>query len=291
MQKNGTGSPQVNRAYKDSLFRMIFREKENLLSLYNAISGTNYDNPDELSVVTLENALYMNMKNDLAFILDCSINLYEHQATRNPNMPLRDLFYISKEYQTLVSMKTLYAGQLVKIPNPNFLVFYNGTEALDERVTLKLSDAFETATEHPNLELIVTILNINEGYNRELLDACRVLREYMVYVNRVRLYAETMALGKAIERAVDECIKEGILEAFLRKNRAEAIEVSIFEYDEVREQKLIRESEFAAGKAEGKIEGLLLAKRIYQLEKEGYMMSEISRLTGVSEAEVKTFLE
>ena len=118
----------VNRNYKDTVFRMLFSDRRNLLSLYNAISGAHYDDPEKLEIVTLENAIYMGMKNDLAFIIDTELFLYEHQSTYNPNMPLRDLFYISSEYQKLVDKKSLYSSVLQKIPAPQFIVFYNGTD-------------------------------------------------------------------------------------------------------------------------------------------------------------------
>ena len=123
----------VNRNYKDTIFRMLFSDRKNLLSLYNAINGTSYENPEELEIVTLENAIYMGMKNDLAFIIGTNLFLYEHQSTYTPNMPLRDLFYISAEYQKLVNKKSLYSSTLQKIPAPNFIVFYNGIEKTDER--------------------------------------------------------------------------------------------------------------------------------------------------------------
>ncbi len=92
----------ANRKYKNTVFRMLFSDKVNLLSLYNAINDSNYTDPNQLEIVTLENAVYMGMKNDLSFLIDTSLFLYEHQSTYNPNMPLRDLFYISSEYQKLV---------------------------------------------------------------------------------------------------------------------------------------------------------------------------------------------
>ena len=91
----------VQRNYKDTLFRMLFSDKKALLSLYNAMSEKDYKDPDELKIVTLENAIYMNMKNDLAFLIDSSLYLYEHQSTDSPNMPLRNLFYISRELEKL----------------------------------------------------------------------------------------------------------------------------------------------------------------------------------------------
>ena len=109
----------ANRMYKDTVFRMFFSDKERLLELYNAVSGKHYENADELQIVTLENAVYMGMKNDLAFLLNTNIYLYEHQSTVNPNMPLRDLFYISAEYSELVEMNSLYSSTLIKLPTPN----------------------------------------------------------------------------------------------------------------------------------------------------------------------------
>ena len=120
--------PKARREYKDTVFRMLFSDEKNLLSLYNAVTGRSYEDAKELEIVTLDNAVYMGMKNDLAFLLDLHISLYEHQSTKNPNMPLRDLFYISLEYQKYVSDKSLYSSALLKIPAPVFIVFYNGAE-------------------------------------------------------------------------------------------------------------------------------------------------------------------
>ena len=109
------GAVSANRNYKDTVFRMLFSDKKNLLSLYNAVNSRDYTNPDDLEIVTLENAIYMGMKNDLAFIIDTNLYLYEHQSTYNPNMPLRDLFYISSEYQKMLDQKSLYSSSLQKI--------------------------------------------------------------------------------------------------------------------------------------------------------------------------------
>ena len=223
---------KVQRNYKDSLFRMLFKDKENLLSLYNALNKTDYTDVNRLEITTLENAVYMNYKNDVSFVFDFELMLYEHQSTVNPNMPLRDLFYVADTLQKGTYNKDLYGSKLIKIPAPRFVVFYNGATYQPERQTLKLSDAYEKEQETPELELMVTVYNINSGYNKEIMDACRTLREYAVYVERVRTYAKQMPLAAAVEKAVEECIAEGILSEFLRRNRAEAIKVSIYEYDE-----------------------------------------------------------
>lgn len=247
--------PKPRRDYKDTLFRLLFRDRNRLLSLYNAVNGTSYNSPEDLTVVTLENAVYMNMKNDVAFLVDFHLNLYEHQSTWNPNMPLRNLFHVAKEYQTLTRDESLYAPQLVKIPTPNFVVFYNGDREIGDSCVLKISDSFEHPTEDPGLELKVKILKIAPGKNSELLDTCQTLKEYMLFVERVRLHAKTMTVGATVHRAVTECIREGILSDFLSQNRAEVIAVSIFEYDEERELALMRKAIASEARKEGNNEG------------------------------------
>ena len=243
--------PTVNRNYKDTVFRMLFSDRKNLLSLYNAISGAHYDNPEMLEIVTLENAIYMGMKNDLAFIIDTDLFLYEHQSTYNPNMPLRDLFYISSEYQKLVDKKSLYSSILQKIPAPQFIVFYNGTEKRKDSWVNHLSEAFENLPGNPKLELEVLTININEGHNEELMEHCQTLKEYARYVNCVRKYARELELNEAVKLAVDECIRNNILSEFLRANKSEVISMSIFEYDKEEEERKLRKAEYEAGVADG----------------------------------------
>ncbi len=245
---NNTVSLTANRKYKDTVFRMLFSDKERLLELYNAVSGRHYVNPDKLQIVTLENAVYMGMKNDLAFLLDTGIYLYEHQSTINPNMPLRDLFYISFEYNGLVDMKSLYTSTVQKLPAPNFVVFYNGEEAMADRCEYRLSDAFEPKVDNPALELIVMVLNVNYGRNPALMEQCRTLADYAQYVALVRKYkSELGSLEAAIRRAIDECIANDVLADFLRKNRAEVEMTSIFEYNQEEEERKLRAAERQAG--------------------------------------------
>ena len=241
----------VQRNYKDTVFRMLFREKENLLSLYNALNGTTYTDVDSLEITTLENAVYMNYKNDISFVFDFELLLYEHQSTLNPNMPLRDLLYVTRVLQNRIKDENLYSKSLVKIPAPRFVVFYNGMDFQPEQQILRLSDAFEKKQEYSSLELTVVVYNINFGHNSELLDACRLLKEYAQYVAQVRTYAKKMDFPEAVERAVEYCIKNEILSDFLTKNRAEVIAVSIFEYDEEKHMKSEREEWREIGRGEG----------------------------------------
>ena len=242
--------PAANKKYKDTIFRMLFSDKKNLLSLYNALNGKNYSDCDQLEIVTLENAIYMSMKNDLAFILDLALFLWEHQSTYNPNIPLRDLMYIAKEYEKYIKEKgiSLYSNRQQKIPAPQFIVFYNGNRKIGERMEHRLSDAYETSSGEPALELKVLVININEGYNQTLMESCQILKEYAQYVSKVRAYKKTLSLNEAVEKAVEECIQEGILQEFLLANKAEVVAMSIFEYDREWEEEILRKEEFEAGR-------------------------------------------
>ncbi len=257
---------KVRRNYKDSIFRMLYLDENELLSLYNAVNGTNYTEVENLEINTLQNAIYMNMKNDVSFLFNFQVNLYEQQSTVNPNMPLRDLIYVSKLLQNIVRDCDLYGSTLVKIPAPRFVVFYNGTEKQPERKVYKLSDAFSKKQDKPELELIVTVLNINAGNNGEILGNCRTLREYMQYTDRVRAYASQMPIEEAVECAITECIKEGILAEFLMKNRAEAMEVSIFEYNEELHLANLRREGYEEGMEQGIQQGIQRGKALDILE-------------------------
>ena len=249
-------SVSVNRQYKDTVFRMLFSDRNNLLALYNAVSGCNYTDAEKLTIVTLENAIYLGMKNDLAFVLDMSIYLYEHQSTVNPNIPLRDLFYISAEYNNLVKDESLYSSALKKIPAPRFFVFYNGTDLQADRLIYRLSDAYLSKVSDSDLELKVTVLNINAGHNAELMSECEILRECSLYVSKIRANMKLYNnLDTAVNQSIDECISEGILSDFLRKNRAEVIMTSIFEYNKEEEERKLRSAEREAGYADGLAQG------------------------------------
>jgi len=293
-------SVKVKRNHKDTLFRMIFSTRENLLSLYNAVNHSHYTDASELEIVTLKNAVYMNMKNDQAFLLDMQLNLYEHQSTWNPNMPLRFLMYVAKEYQMLVRNQTLYASALVKVPTPHFVVFYNGETEQEAETILRLSHSFQQKTDKPELELMVRVLNINLDKKQEVLEACQLLKEYMLLVNKIRRYTdEYKDINQAVKQAVTECIEENILADFLRKNRAEAIEMCIFEYDDKREKELIRKAEYAEGMKEGERIGREAGKKeeaerifnIYQLFRANYTENQIKEKLGMNVEEVRKILE
>ena len=166
----------ADRKYKDRLFRLVFSDKKDLLDLYNAVNGTDYDNPEELEVNTLENVLYLSMKNDLSFLIDTELNLYEHQSTCNPNMPMRGFLYFGDLYSAYIALReiNLYSSTAKRFPLPQHIVFYNGTRKEPDRKVLKLSDLFEHSStdKRPCLECETLVLNINYGHNRELMEKC-----------------------------------------------------------------------------------------------------------------------
>ena len=254
--KEITREAKVQRNYKDTVSRMLFREPENALSLYNALNGTDYTDASQIIFNMLDNAIYMGMQNDISFLIMNEVNLYEHQSTYNLNMPLRDLFYVAELLQVYVKDQSLYSSKLIKLPTPHFVVFYNGIEDKPEKRILRLSEAFEVPTDDPELELKVTILNINPKMNEELKEKCPVLKQYTQYVEQVRYNSAGMPLEQAVETAIEYCIRHDILKDFLLKQRAEVVKMSIFEYDEEREIELIRRDEREIGKEIGEKIGI-----------------------------------
>ena len=276
---------KTNRLYKSRLFVMIFEEKKKLLELYNAVSGKHYEDPELLEINTLDNAIYMSMKNDISFLIDARLALYEHQSTYSPNLPLRFFLYLADLYSDMIRNVNLYSSKKVQLPTPHFVVFYNGERKQPDRKILKLSDLYSVVEKEYKLNLEVLMLNINSGHNPELMEACHTLWEYAEYTNRVRTYAKEMAVDKAVEQAVTECIQEGILKEFLEKNKAEAMKVSIYEYDEERHIRQEREEAWEEGR-----EAVLQSQIRKKLEK-GKSLREIADELETEEDEIRRLIE
>ncbi|MDO4475285.1 MAG: hypothetical protein Q4B59_00680 [Lachnospiraceae bacterium] len=246
-----------NRFYKDRLFRLLFGSEEmksNIISLYNAINGTDYPDDTPFEVMTLDDAVYLNMKNDVAILIDSYLSLFEQQSTINPNMPLRGFMYFGNSYSSFIEMNELniYGSSLVKIPLPKYYVLYNGSKEMAAVTKLKLSDAFIHPDEHNEFEWTATVINLNKGKNDELLAKCKPLQDYMCLIEYIR---ENQMNGNSFEAAVDHavmrCIQENRMAQFLRKHRAEVLDVCITEYNEEILIKGVREE----GRAEGLKEG------------------------------------
>ena len=251
---------------------MIFGNRKAALELYNAINHSNYQNPEQLEITTIEGAIYMGVKNDLSFLIDSVMNLYEAQSTRNPNMPLRGLIYFARVYQGYVEKRELdiYYGSRIKIPLPQYIVFYNGSQEEPDRREYRLSDAFERKQDSYCLECVATVLNINTGHNRQLMENCSLLWQYAFFVSKVRLYLERYPenLEGAVDMAVEECIEEDILADFLKKQRGEVKDVILTEYNAERHIKNEKKLSYEEGVKEGMEQGLEQGIKAFIAEKE-----------------------
>lgn len=244
-----------NRKYRDVLFRRLFQDKKDLLELYNALNGSTYQNPEELEVVTMEDVIFMKMKNDLSFMIGNTLNLYEHQSTWNPNMPLRGLFYFAQQFEGLLAFRDddIYGTKRVELPTPVYIVFYNGGGMKTDNLMLYLSDSFPTGRGSGCLECTCEVLNINRGYNRALMDKCHRLWEYSEFSSEIEEnIRKGMRREEAVHTAIDTCIEKGILRDILIKQKAEVLNMILTEYDEKKHFRTL----FREGKEEGIKEGI-----------------------------------
>lgn len=271
---------KVNTKYKDRLFRLIFHEKKELLELYNAVNESNYTNPDELEITTIEDVVYMGMKNDLSFIIGDEMNLYEHQSSVCPNLPLRGLFYFSSVYKSYIEpvKRKLYSTSQLEIPFPQYIVFYNGTEERPEREELKLSNLFieNGKGKQPSLECTALVLNVNYGHNKDLMERCKTLKEYAQFIAEIRRnLSYGMKAQEAVEEAVEKCIQNDILAGILRKNRGEIVDSILTEWDEDEYRDYLKEEGIKIGEERGKIAGKIEACQDFRLSKEETLMKII----------------
>ena len=293
--------PTTIRQYKDNVFCLLYRDKNNLLDLYNGLNDTNYTNVDDLTVTTLKGGVYMKYKNDASFVFGQDLYMFEQQSSRNPNMPLRFLHYLSDVYRQMYTNSDLHRSTMLKIPVPHFVTFYNGKQPLETESILRLSDMYEKKIDCPELELMVRVININTGaiinqklldtekndiingtnqsddfdksnkninvgnatnshtYSSEFLSKCETLKDYMTFVNKVRVKTdiEKIDIRTAVIEAVDECIAENVLSEFLKNHREEVITVSIYEYDEEGHLEIVKEEGRQLGIAEGEKLGII----------------------------------
>jgi hypothetical protein len=252
----------INKQYKNSVFSFLFSDPDILRGLYGALEGIDLPPDLPITINTLTDVIFKDQINDLSFTVDNRlVVLLEHQSTINPNMPLRLLLYIARVYEKIIEMRKIYAGKLVPIPRPDFIVLYNGTGKYPDQGTLKLSDAFKEAGDLLgeagrvlDLELVVQVYNINPGHNGEILKKCRELNGYSVFVDKVRGYAKTIPDEKvAFKKAINDCIEHDILREFLQLHSSEVLNMLLTEW------KL--EDALAVEREEGREEGREEAKK------------------------------
>ncbi len=265
------GNCMANKEYKSDVFSMLLQDKKRAMEIYNAINGTDYDDPELVEMTTLDDKSFsLTVRNDASFILDANLSLYEHQSTYCPNMPLRDLLYFASiiQKQSKAQKRDIYGGRILKIPVPHFVVFYNGKEDAPDQYDLRLSDAFEKETEDPEIELVCHVYNINNGKNVPLLSKCQTLREYMYFVDMVRKNNEISGnLEDAIEKAINQCMEENVLRDFLAQHREEVMHVMTLDYTFERRLEMQRAEAIEDGERIGKEIGKVIGYEIGKEEK------------------------
>ncbi len=285
------------RQHKDTVFVDLFAKdktaEQNFRSLYKALYDTDLDDDVRLNSVHIENVLYTNMVNDVSYILeDRIIFLAEHQSTINENMPLRCLSYIERLYGQLVKLEERYKKDAIKIPTPEFYVFYNGREDYPVRKTLKLSDAFKQKNKKIKLEIIVEVININLDKKNKILDRCTPLREYSQFIESVR---RNTAIDPeyGFEKAIDECMENGILRDYLERKSKEVRNMFTAEYDYDMDIAVQREEAMMHGMQKGMQRGKEERNSaiVLNMFSEGLDIQTISKYTQLDIAEIKKIKE
>ena len=303
---------EINRKYKDSVFRMIFSEKDKLIELYNAIFDTTYTEDDSVDITTIEDVIFKTMKNDISFVMDGKfVLLVEHQSSINNNMCLRDLLYAAELIMRMIDPKDLYKEAPVKIPNPKFVVLYNGERYMPPSDEQKLSDNFLKEELEYSLQLKLDVYNINIDAGSELLEKSPTLRQYRMFVERVRTYSktkETLAERDMVE-IMESCIEDGILSEFLRNYGREAVGMMFKELTQEEAREMSRQDGYDLGIEKGiehgRCEGFAEGEKIGEergeasgraereiemaraMKDRSYSIDEISELTGLSAEEIE----
>ena len=275
----------TNRKIRDTVFCHFMSNESHLLSLCNALTDTGYDESSDITINTLEGSFFSNIKNDISFLLNnLMVVLIEHQTTINPNMPLRFLSYVDELYKryTSTSHKKIYGDDLIKIPAPEFYVFYDGNNTSFEQQTLKLSDAFETQSD--KLELTVHVYNLADGMNDELKRKCLPIGEYSFFSNAYKHFRQQkLEIDHAVDAAVKYCLENNVMVDYLKNNQKEVIDMFGFEWNEKEEREALLEIGEERGRLEGKIESIKELMRNLNLSPEkamtalGIAPSEFSR--------------
>ena len=267
---------KTNRNYKDSVFVDLFAHdinaKENFISLYNALHGTNLDaKTTDVQPVMLEKVLYMKYYNDIAMLIDGKIViLIEHQSTINQNMPFRFLEYIARIYEKITTKDEKFGRKLVKLPIPEFYVFYNGKDDYPVESVMKLSDAFmqlgdnselKNPFENANypLEISVKVININVDKENPILKRCEALKEYSKFIEQVRYNIEN-AIPEPFTNAIKEAIKKGFLSDYLNRKSTEVQNMLLAEYDYDTDIAVQRKEAFDDGISIGRNEGIAIGE-------------------------------
>ena len=276
------------RQYKDRLFTFIFGSPENkawTLSLFNAVNGSNYDNPDDIEITTIKDILYLTMHNDVSFIIDEQMNLYEQQSSYNPNMPLRLFQYAASLFEQYITnhKKNRFGPKLLMLPTPKLVVFYNGKKEVADETILRLSDSFKDG-DKGDIEVKVRMLNINYGHSQKLLAASAPLKEYSWIIHHIMSYNKEIGLAEAITKVIGEMPGDFVLKPFMVRHRSEVLDMLLTEYNEVEEREIMCQDAWEDGEASGiKKAKREDAKKMLALSMD---TATISAVTGLSESDI-----
>lgn len=260
-----------NRQYKNSMFVDLFFEdesaEENDIALYNALHDEPLPEGTKIQRIRVEDVLYMNFKNDISFGAGGKVMIFgEHQASINENMPLRSLLYIGRAYERLIPVRDRYKKKIVPLPKPEFYTFYNGEAHWTKEKVLRLSDAYKVQDGDIMLDLKVTVININPSENHEILEKCRILREYGQFVDLVRKY-QRQDTEEPYRRAIEDCIQNGILADYLKKKGSEVVNMLIAEYDYDMDIEVQREEAYLEGLKAGREAGEQTGRKLGETNK------------------------
>lgn len=281
----------VKRTYKDSLFSKLFGDpanKSNLLSLFNFLNGTDYPADTPVDINTIEDVIYMSIKNDVSCIIDGNLLLAEHQSTVNPNMPLRGFLYFGRLYEKFLASgrKKIYSTSRLLLPTPEYYIIYNGKSSAPAISKLRLSDSFQNPSVRSDYEWTATMINIRSPENQEIMKSCSILWEYNEFIETINHYLRDLPLEEAVDSAVNDCIHGNILKEYLTQHKAEVIGMILTEYDEEEVMEMLREEYRLAGLEEGRHEGRL--EITIELIRSGDLsLDRISQVTGLSLAELE----
>ena len=276
----------ANKKYKSSVFATLFADKENLLSLYNAITNSELPADTPVEIATLDDVLFTDRSNDIAFVINGRlVILIEHQSSINENMPLRLLIYAARVYEKLIDNDAVYKRSLLKIPKPDFIVLYNGVDPFPDRKTLRLSSAYMELPEEfcalgGSLELEVQVLNVNEGRNEDIVKKCEALNDYARFIDKVREYQkEKLDLETALAKAAEYCIKNDIMADFLESHASEVLNMFTVEWN--------LEDAMRVSKQEGREEGIDTSADIMRALLKKVPIDDIATRYGVSAGKVE----
>ena len=254
------------RTYKDTVFVDLFgrcaEARENFLSLYNALHGTNLKIENtSVEPLILEQTVYTGRYNDVSMLVNGRmVILVEQQSSVNENMPLRFLEYICRLYEKLIPLEKRYRQNRLPLPSPEFYVIYNGTADYPKEKLLKLSDSFERIDGVSfSLELCVKTYNINKCKDTPLLKHCLPLSGYAKLTEYAQ-EAKQNGIQNPVDFAVRKCISEGVLADYLKQKSTEVRNMLIAEYDYDTDMRVKQEEAWENGLEAGKVRGTQTTK-------------------------------